>query len=82
MKETNESWLSLGSEGFHRSKSEKDNLKYRRSIYFIRDLKKGDKITREDIKRIRPGYGLEPKYFDLMKLYDKKNYRLLTAHQT
>ncbi len=64
VKETNESWFSLGSEGFHRSKSEKDNLKYRRSIYFIKDLKAGDKIDKGNIKRIRPGFGLSPKYFD------------------
>ena len=47
-----------------RSKLEKDNLIYRRSIYFVKDLKKGAIITKDDIKRIRPGYGLKPKYFD------------------
>ena len=40
------------------------NKKFRRSIYFVKDLKKGHKISPNDIRRIRPGYGLEPKYFD------------------
>jgi pseudaminic acid synthase len=57
---------ALKSDNLSRTTNELMNIKYRRSIYFIRDLKKGDKITREDIKRIRPGYGLEPKYFDLI----------------
>tara|TARA_Y100001978_G_scaffold91498_1_gene81995 strand:+ start:694 stop:1743 length:1050 start_codon:yes stop_codon:yes gene_type:complete len=47
-----------------RTESEKVNKKFRRSIYFIKELKKGHILKKEDIRRIRPGYGLEPKYFD------------------
>lgn len=47
-----------------RDPSELVNKKFRRSIYFVRSLAEGQKITEEDIRRIRPGYGLEPKYFD------------------
>ena len=57
-------WEARGSEKFTRSKFEESNQLFRRSIYFIKDLKKGQIIKQDDIKRIRPGYGLKPKYFD------------------
>lgn len=55
---------ALQSNNLLRPISEKGNKIFRRSIYFIKNLKKGHKINETDIKRIRPGYGLEPKYFD------------------
>ena len=61
----NLSFLALGSnKKFNRSETEKENKIFRRSIYFIKDLKKGHIISNTDIKRIRPGFGLKPKYFD------------------
>ena len=59
-----EAWHAKGIAGFKRSKIEKDNLVFRRSIYFVKDIKKGETITKEHIRRIRPGYGLPPKYID------------------
>ena len=47
-----------------RTDSEKENKKFRRSIYFVKNLSKGHILEKKDIKRIRPGYGLDPKYFD------------------
>ena len=47
-----------------RTDSEKENKKFRRSIYFVKNLSKGHILEKNDIKRIRPGYGLDPKYFD------------------
>ena len=41
-----------------------DSRKYRRSIFAIKNIMEGEKFTLENIKRIRPGYGLEPKYFN------------------
>ena len=64
VKETNIAWESLGKQSFKRPSSEKNSLVFRRSIYFISDLKAGDKVKEEDIRRIRPGYGLPPKYFN------------------
>ena len=52
--------------GFKRTESELANKKFRRSIYFVRSLSKGDVITSDDIKRVRPGYGLSPKYVDFV----------------
>jgi len=57
-------WESLGNGNNERTNSELQNKKFRRSIYFIRNLKAGSTITSSDIKRIRPSYGLAPKYFD------------------
>lgn len=57
-------WDSLGEVDYSTKESEKINLKFRRSLYFIKDLKKGDIITENDIRSIRPGFGISPKYFD------------------
>ncbi len=57
-------WESLGSQFFKRPKLESKNKVFRRSLYFVKDLKKGEKITKSNIRRIRPGYGLSPKYID------------------
>lgn len=57
-------WKALGTSSIERQASEQENLVFRRSIYFVRDLPKGHMITGDDIRRIRPGYGLPPKFFD------------------
>ena len=59
---TTQAWMALGKESFGRSKKENDNKIFRRSLYFIRSIAKNETITQRDIKRIRPGYGLAPKY--------------------
>lgn len=56
-----DAWHSLGKGGFQRSKAEEGSLKYRRSLYFIKDLNVGDIISSTDVKAIRPGYGIAPK---------------------
>lgn len=54
----------LGKKKFFRSKKEMANIKFRRSIYVIKDLIRGQKITQNDIKIIRPNKGLEPNYYE------------------
>ena len=56
-------WSALGTINYERKASEESNLKFRRSLYFIKDLKKGDTIMEDSIKSIRPGYGLPPKLY-------------------
>jgi pseudaminic acid synthase len=60
----NDAWNALGRFGFHRSLAEEGSLKYRRSLYFMSNLRKGDIVRSTDIRAIRPGFGLPPKHFD------------------
>jgi len=61
----------LGKNYFFRTKSEFKNKIFRRSIYAIKNIKKGEKFTQDNLKVIRPGYGLEPIYYE--KLINKKS---------
>jgi len=47
-----------------KKKNERDQIKFRRSIYVTEDIKKNQKLTKKNIKRIRPGLGLNPIYYD------------------
>ena len=61
--ESKKAWDALGSVNYARKSSELKNLKFRRSLYFIRPLTKGSIISAADIRSIRPGYGVSPKLF-------------------
>lgn len=61
-----QAWLALGKVDYSCKKSEKENKLFRKSIYFIKDLKEGHIISKSDIKIVRPGYGLHTKYFDII----------------
>ncbi|MBH3359063.1 pseudaminic acid synthase [Pseudomonas guariconensis] len=62
--DAHDAWLAIGKPGFQRQKAEEGNRHFRRSVYFIKDLKAGQVITEQDIRRIRPGFGLAPKYLE------------------
>jgi len=64
--EVKNAWLALGKTGYVRSTEENKSKIFRRSIYFIKDLPAGSQISKDDIRRIRPGMGLAPKYFDAL----------------
>ena len=66
-----ETHLLIGKKFFYRNKSENKSLKFRRSIYVVKDIKKGERFTKKNIRVIRPGYGVEPIYFD--KLVKKRS---------
>lgn len=63
-RDAKDAWLALGKPGFERQRAEEGSKVFRRSLYFVKDLPAGHGITPEDIRRIRPGMGLAPKYFD------------------
>ena len=62
--ETNCAWMAIGKVNYQPTTNEKTSIKHRRSIYFSKNLKAGSIITKDNIKIVRPGFGLEPKYFD------------------
>ena len=62
-----DAWEALGKIDYGRKSSEVANIKFRRSLYFVKNLKAGDTITADAVRSVRPGYGLEPKQlFDII----------------
>ena len=57
-------WEAKGSVDYGYKSSEAGNVKYRRSLYFVKDMEKGEPITPESIRSVRPGFGLAPKYYE------------------
>lgn len=57
-------WQALGRVHYGLKSSEQGNVQFRRSLYFVKDLQKGDTIDETCIRSVRPGFGIAPKYFD------------------
>ena len=57
-------WHALGEAGYGSKPSEQGNVKFRRSLYFVRQVDEGGLITNNDIRSVRPGYGLPPKHYN------------------
>lgn len=62
--DTKTAWQALGRVNYGLKSSEQGNTKFRRSLYFVKDLQKGDVIDETCIRSVRPGFGIVPKYFD------------------
>ncbi len=75
-----ESYTSIGKISYGATKNEKPYLKFRRSIYCSSNILIGEKFTKNNIKIIRPGLGIEPKYFEkILGKSSKFNLKFATA---
>ena len=54
----------IGKNYFYRNKSEQKSREFRRSIFVSKNIKKGEKLTKDNIKKIRPGNGVHPRYYN------------------
>ncbi len=64
--ETERAWRSLGQVSYGPTEKERKSLQFRRSLYVASDVKEGEPFTRENLRAIRPGLGLPPKYLDVL----------------
>jgi len=64
--ESKRAWQSLGRIAYGPTARERDSLKHRRSLYVVKDIQAGEVFTAENVKAIRPGLGLSPKYYDVI----------------
>ena len=55
---------ALGKVSYEITEKQKNSLAFRRSLFAVKYIKKGEIFTLENVRSIRPGYGLPPKYFD------------------
>jgi pseudaminic acid synthase len=66
VKETERAWQSLGEISYGPTEKEKASLQFRRSLYIAADMKAGEKFTAKNVRAVRPGFGLPPKYYDVI----------------
>ena len=64
--ETKRAWQSLGTVTYGPMEAEKGSLVFRRSLYIAEDMKNGDVLSEKNLRIVRPGLGLEPKYYDIL----------------
>ncbi|MFK7763605.1 MAG: pseudaminic acid synthase [Roseobacter sp.] len=64
VEDTRQAFSAIGEGTFTRSAVEAPNTMFRRSLYFVEDVAAGQVVTSKHIRRIRPGYGMAPKFYD------------------
>jgi len=69
-REARTAWGAIGQIDYGRKSSEVANVKFRRSLYFVKDMKAGEVITEDCVRSVRPGYGIAPKH--LVSIVGKK----------
>jgi sialic acid synthase SpsE len=62
--ETERACQALGQVSYGATDAEMKSLQFRRSLYIVQDIKAGDVLSRGNLRAIRPGLGLPPKFFD------------------
>jgi N-acetylneuraminate synthase len=63
-KDCETAWQALGKVNYEQTEAERPNIKFRRSLYFVKKLMKGETIKEDAVRSIRPGFGLAPKFID------------------
>ena len=63
-KDAKTAWASLGKVNYERTEAEKGNVKFRRSLYVVKDVAEGEVLSHENVKSIRPGFGMAPKFLE------------------
>jgi len=66
VRECNTAYQALGEIRYNTQEQEKKSLQFRRSLYIVEDMKKGDILTKKNLRSIRPGLGLAPKYYEAL----------------
>jgi N-acetylneuraminate synthase len=64
--EAKRAWQAMGKVSYGLTEKERNSLKYRRSLYVVEDMEEGDTLTKKNLRAIRPGLGLPPKYYDIL----------------
>jgi len=62
--DTERAWQALGKVSYGATAAEKKSIQFRRSLYIVKDLKAGDVLSKDNVRAIRPGYGLPTKYLE------------------
>ncbi|WP_434357254.1 pseudaminic acid synthase [Parasalinivibrio latis] len=57
-------WQALGKVNYSRTEAEKGNAQFRRSLYAVKDIQAGELLTKDNVRSVRPGFGLAPQYLN------------------
>lgn len=66
VRECNRAYEALGQVSYVVQEQERKSIVFRRSLYVVQDMKKGDVLTKDNVRSIRPGLGLAPKYYEMV----------------
>lgn len=66
VRECNRAYEALGQVSYVVQEQERKSIVFRRSLYVVQDMKKEDVLTKDNVRSIRPGLGLAPKYYEMV----------------
>jgi pseudaminic acid synthase len=64
--EVDRAWQALGVTKYGGTAAEEKSFAFRRTLYIAKDMQPGEKFTRENLRIVRPGFGLSPRYFEML----------------